>query len=494
MLNPIGSDWLRIALLVVIACPAAARSAASHVHHERLHEDQRVAVRLHESGKLAVVRGKGWHQHGLDPGISAAAASAPTHLPKPNAEQPLQDVHGENGAGVHNALSRAVMMPGQALQLTNAILAVGAFLVIYGLRVRPRKYSSASAQSCVTQEEPWCRFWGIETQFQMAIFIAYVAFSCTHLFLQHRAGSSGYSAISATVLIYAAKFLVALMMHAVRGDGNFSALFQPAGGPIFGRIPTCILTLIPGACLGGYDAISFFSLAALDPVTYQIMLHVRLVFIALLWQATFRRQLSAPQWFALILFSMASATKGLDQVKEIGTVATSHGLAFAFTQILLAVIGNVLAEFLLKEVPVATDLLNSCLYFQGLVVLLTVAWARQGHAALWDTLLGPPAWKALWADPWMLGSILCLTAFGIVTAYFLRELSNLLKELSACFVIVSSAAVEWGVLGASPCTLLGAQAVVLAILAVGVYNAEPLRIGEARGNRSVLRARILRKS
>lgn len=373
----------------------------------------------------------------------------------------------------------------------NALLAVGALLVIYGLRVRPRKQSSACGQ--VKQEEPWARFLGIETQFQAAIFSTYVVFSCTHLFLQHRAGRSGYSAVSATVLIYTAKFLVALVMHVFRGDGKLSTLFQPAGGPIFGRIPTCILTLIPGACLGGYDAISFFSLAALDPVTYQIMLHVRLVFIALLWQVTFRRQLSAPQWFAMVLFSMASASKGLDQVKEIGTVA-SHGLALAFAQILLAVAGNVLAEFLLKEVPVATDLLNSCLYFQGLVVLLTVAWAQQGHSTLWDTLLGQHAWKALWADPWMLGSIVCMTAFGIVTAYFLRELSNLLKELSACFVIISSATVEWGVLGASPCTPLGAQAVLLAVLAVGVYNAEPLRTGETRGNCSVLRARILRKS
>lgn len=380
--------------------------------------------------------------------------------PRPNmtSTQGLLAQHLEFGASLIRDLH---------LYVFNTMLAFAACVLIYMLRMRPRPNEAQG--TCERQEN----FLGIETSFQMAVFVMYVFFSCTHLFLQHRAGSTGYSTVSATILIYLAKFLCALFMHLCKGDTDFSALLEPTGGPIFGRVPTCVLTLLPGACLGGYDALSFLSLAALDPVTYQVVLHTRLVFIALLWQFTFRRQLSATQWFALVLFAAASATKGLEQIKEVG-VAADRGLLIALVQIILAVSGNVMAEFLLKEVPVPTDLLNACLYLQGLLALLAAAaWAGGANGVILG-LLAPSAWKALLADPWMLSSVACMTAFGIVTAYFLRELSNLLKELSACFVIIVSAAVEWGLLGSSPCTGLAVQSVILAVLAVGVYNAEPL--------------------
>jgi len=354
----------------------------------------------------------------------------------------------------------------QALRVINLALAAGACMLIYHSRVRPRAFGAGPSTrvGCL----------GIESSFQMVIFVAYVFFSCTHMFLQRRAGSTGYSVVSATIMVYAVKCACAFGMHLCRGGADFSSLLEPTGGPRLGRVPTCLLTLIPGGCLGCYDALSFLSLAALDPVTYQILLHMRLVFIALLWQFTFRRQLAATQWFALLLFAVASTTKGLEQVKELG-IGVNHGLLLALVQIVLAVGGNVMAEFLLKEVPVPTDLLNACLYFQGLLVLLLVVCATHGGpAAVHSALLAPAAWKELFADPWMLSSIVCMAMFGIVTAYFLRELSNLLKELSACFVIISSAVVEWGVLGASACSLLGVQAVILAILAVGVYNTQPL--------------------
>mmetsp|Transcript_21764 Transcript_21764/g.61784 ORF Transcript_21764/g.61784 Transcript_21764/m.61784 type:complete len:513 (+) Transcript_21764:51-1589(+) len=353
----------------------------------------------------------------------------------------------------------------QGLRCFNCLLAVGASALIYRSRVRPASAVAGSASRGIL---------GIENGFQIAIFFTYVAFSCTHMFLQRRAGTTGYSVVSATIVVYSLKCLAALLMYLCRGGRDFSALLEPAGGARFGRVPTCVLTLIPGGCLGGYDALSFLSLAALDPVTYQITMHLRLVFIALLWQFTFHRQLSSTQWFALLLFTMASTTKGLEQMREIGW-AVHAGLRIVLLQILMAAGGNVMAECLLKEVPVPTDLLNTCLYFQGLVVLLVVVCVTQGGpAAVHSTLLAPRAWKELISDPWMTSSILCMTMFGIVTAYFLRELSSLLKELSACFVIVASAVVEWCLLGSSPCTMLGMQAVVLAILAVGVYNAEPL--------------------
>ena len=74
----------------------------------------------------------------------------------------------------------------------------------------------------------------------------------------------------------------------------------------------------------------------------------------------------------------------------------------------------------------------------------------------------------------MLASISCLVTFGLFTAYFLREMSCILKELTGCCVTVVSAVLEWGILSSSPCTIVGMQSVLVAIMALIVYNVDPL--------------------
>merc|ERR1719310_1263354 len=74
----------------------------------------------------------------------------------------------------------------------------------------------------------------------------------------------------------------------------------------------------------------------------------------------------------------------------------------------------------------------------------------------------------------MILSIICMVAFGIVTAYLLRELSNILKELSTAIVIIAVAVVEWFVLHSSSCSFLGIQAVALAAMAIVLYSMDPV--------------------
>mmetsp|Transcript_47186 Transcript_47186/g.109117 ORF Transcript_47186/g.109117 Transcript_47186/m.109117 type:complete len:498 (-) Transcript_47186:66-1559(-) len=483
--QPAGPGLCTLVLrTAAVAALWADGAAARGEGHGRRAAEATVQLELLDKGHLHV-----WHNQSLESTRAVASKKRSAQLQQQSISTDISDSRGLDNTSEPNSTQtfvllrsekpqdeqwrqlqqrRAILLDlliSQGLRCFNALLAVAACVLIYFARVRPGPRGTAGSRRC------WP---GVENSFQIAVFAAYVIFSCTHMFLQRRAGSTGYSVISATIVIYAVKCLCAFFMYVCKGGRDFMALLEPTGGPRFGRVPTCLLTLVPGGCLGCYDALSFMSLAALDPVTYQIVLHMRLVLIALLWQFTFKRQLTATQWFALLLFAVASTTKGVEQVKELG-VAVQRGLHIAFVQIVMAVSGNVMAECLLKEVPVHTDLLNTCLYLQGLAVLLVVVCVTHGGpAAVHAVLLAPAAWKELVADPWMLSSILCMAIFGIVTAYFLRELSNLLKELSACFVIISSAVVEWGVLGSSSCTMLGVQAVVLAILAVGVYNAEPL--------------------
>jgi len=252
-----------------------------------------------------------------------------------------------------------------------------------------------------------------------------------------------------------------------------SRLWRPAGGG-FGATPGGLLCLVPGTCLALYDTFSFISLAGLDPVSYQIIMHARMVFIGLTWQVAFRKTLTPIQWSALLLVLIASLTKAVDQLSEIGVPAVGP-LRTALLQCVFAVVANVTSELLLKELNMPTDLINTAQYFQGLIVLLCGLCISHGSPqALGTQVFGAEAWQRLYGDPWMASSIACLIVFGIVTAYFLRELSNVLKEIAGSGVIVVTAMVDWGVLGLSTCTPLGAEAVGLAVVALGIYNAKPL--------------------
>merc|ERR1712072_1544303 len=108
--------------------------------------------------------------------------------------------------------------------------------------------------------------------------------------------------MSATIIIYVGKCAVSFLMFLCRSDlrAGFSSILAP-GCARFGRLPACFLPLIPGGLFAAYDTLSFLSLSNLDPATYQILVQLRIVWVGILWQLAFHRNLSATQWFALLL-------------------------------------------------------------------------------------------------------------------------------------------------------------------------------------------------
>jgi len=205
------------------------------------------------------------------------------------------------------------------------------------------------------------------------------------------------------------------------------------------------------------------------------LLNVRIVIVGILWQVVFRRKLSTTQWLALVLFIAAGFTKGLDASQFVESFEFGSSVFWLGIQILLGAGANVISEVLLKDSTLSVDLINVYTYSSGFVWLLVVLMYQHGCAALYSELLSPSAWIRLQADPWMMASICCLTVFGIVTAYFLKELSNILKELSGGAVLFISTVLTWIFVGTSAITGLGLMALVMAALSIAIYSAEPLR-------------------
>merc|ERR1719253_2068639 len=75
----------------------------------------------------------------------------------------------------------------------------------------------------------------------------------------------------------------------------------------------------------------------------------------------------------------------------------------------------------------------------------------------------------------MIASICCLIAFGIVAAYLLKELSNIVKELSRGFVIIICTVLQWSIDGQSAITFLSVLGMAMAVLGICLYTTDPLQ-------------------
>lgn len=318
-------------------------------------------------------------------------------------------------------------------------------------------------------------FLGISSAAQGAILVGYIFLSTSHGFLQHHAGSTGYPVIAATLLIYVGKIVVSLLMFLCKCDvrAGLSSLLAP-GCARFGQVPAWVLPMIPGGLFACYDALSFTSLVNLDPATYQVLLYTRVIFVCFMWQVMFRRKLSTSQWLAALIFVTAGITKGFDRA-QLGGSGFSIGIVIMLVQTLVSAVACILAEILLKEMRMPTDLLNTCMYLWGFVWLTVVMMCQQGYREVYYNFTSPDAWSKLQGDPWMIGSICCLIAFGIVTSYLLKELSNFVKELSRSFVLFACTALQWIIVGRSAMTTLSVLGMVLAVLGVCVYNTDPVQ-------------------
>jgi len=225
-----------------------------------------------------------------------------------------------------------------------------------------------------------------------------------------------------------------------------------------------MFAMVPGACFACCDALSFLSMAELDPVTNQVLLQVQLVLMGLLQWLALQQPLSKSQWFALLLFTVAGFTKAAELVDA------QRGLLLVLLQAFLATCGSFASEFLLKKLPVQQDFLDACIYIQGMAGLLTVACVLfGGPKCLVTTLISQASWLELFSDSWRLGSVFCLAASGLADSHALRELPVFLKDMCGCSVIIVTAVIEWGVLRAYHCSVLDLQAVVLVLLAYGLF-------------------------
>jgi len=217
---------------------------------------------------------------------------------------------------------------------------------------------------------------GITTLTQATIFASFVCLSVAHMFSQERAGSTQYSIISATVLVYFGKCAVSFTMFLCKGDMRVD-LDSDSGK--YGKWTSIFLLMVAGGLFAGYDALSFLVLHNFDPATYQVLKHMRVVFISVLWQVVFQTKLSCTQWQALILLIVAGVTKVLGRSAVLDTATVGATIWIMVAQCTMCAFANVYSEALLKDAAkMPTDLVNTIIYLWGLISLVMVMVCSQG--------------------------------------------------------------------------------------------------------------------
>eukprot|EP00440_Ansanella_granifera_P050680 gb/GFBE01054930.1/.p1 GENE.gb/GFBE01054930.1/~~gb/GFBE01054930.1/.p1 ORF type:complete len:933 (+),score=141.91 gb/GFBE01054930.1/:1-2799(+) len=297
----------------------------------------------------------------------------------------------------------------------------------------------------------------------VAAFVAHLVLSITRAFLQHLAGGTGYALLAACVLAYWGKLSWAAGKVHLSGRLSF-----PPGGlsrPV-------LLAASPGACLAIGDWFSCISLLTLDPASYVLVVQVRIVLGAVVWRlASFGY--SNIQWLALSVLGAAVTIKAFNPDSD--RVDLPQGVCAALFQVALVILASALSNASVG-VQLQRDVMNMYAHIAGLAALLVLFACT---APLWP--LHDPFFvirEAFWQlsqNPWLLTSVVCMIFIGILETDLLPVQSDVADEIGSGCIISVTSLLQWWVLqwegGATD-----VQALILAMLALGTYFAEPTRM------------------
>jgi drug/metabolite transporter (DMT)-like permease len=195
---------------------------------------------------------------------------------------------------------------------------------------------------------------------------------------------------------------------------------------------TLVQYVVPASLYALSDVIRVNALRALDASTFAILFNSRMLFLAFVWQWVMDRKLFAIHWLSLLFVMVGCCLKEYPNIDD-DSHAARH---WAYVEIaILGVItsfATVWNEMLLqKRSEVGVSLQNLAMYMWGTIftIVMVCVWSIWNPSEF-NNPLDTHAWKAIWGRPLVLTSALVLAIYGVATAYFLRYLSNITREVT----------------------------------------------------------------
>lgn len=297
---------------------------------------------------------------------------------------------------------------------------------------------------------------------RVSVFVAFVGLGVVIKLTQHGARTLSYNPLCPMVVVSVGKLCCSLALY-LRHDGSLEKLAgQLRASGIMVRNYLVVAALY---CL--YDVLSFVSLGYFDPQTYTVLLQLRIVTTAMIWELAFGRTNCWSKRFGLVLIAAGCAAK---QAGNSGSIATTPGSTSSLRYVFIAVqvlsnsLASVANEVLLKK---SGDLpLNA----QNMVQYSwTIAWCLLvGVLAPVERLRLNPLDLNEWApmlDVRMVPNIVVLVVLGLVTSNFLKMWDSVWKSIATAIELFLTALLSAGIFGYH---ILATDVLALCILIAGI--------------------------
>lgn len=318
---------------------------------------------------------------------------------------------------------------------------------------------------------------GLDTGTKKFIFIFYMGLWSALRLIIYGSKKEGvsYNQVSLLLFVSMAKLIIAFCMY-LRDDGDVSKLAEQvkATPKLFLRY------FFPALSYVIYDNLTFINLSYSDPVTYVILMQMRLAATGLMWQTFFGRPLNRNQWMAiLVLTGACMLQKGgamlADAKSESGprlSGAQLLSLGLIGLQIVCGVFSSVFNEVLLKEKgSVGTNLQNMYMYTHS--ILCNFLWLAFCPSKSWCS---GDLWQAVQLEelqkllsPWVLPIGCILAVIGIVTSLFIKHLDSVRKTIASAVEIFVDAVLA-NLLFQVPIRISTVMACVLAAGGILLYS------------------------
>lgn len=243
--------------------------------------------------------------------------------------------------------------------------------------------------------------------------------------------------------------------------------------------------LIPAGMYALADVLMIVNLRSFDPATLYLLLELKVVMVAILYQILFKRVLSYLHWLALLLVTSGCVLKAFDAAsaedKGNGENSTAntipHPTFFNYMlialHILLTTFAGVFNEKLLKEKAlICINLQNMFLYFDGILFLtLGILAGVSEHRPITDAL-SPTSLEALFAQPSTVTMTVIMSVAGIVTSRFLNIYDSIQKSVAVALVVVTLPCLSH-LFFATPITAKTICSILMVVFGMHVYNSQP---------------------
>ncbi len=242
--------------------------------------------------------------------------------------------------------------------------------------------------------------------------------------------------------------------------------------------------LIPAGMYALADVLMIVNLRCFDPATLYLLLELKVVMVAILYQILFKRVLRFLHWLALLVVTGGSVLKAIDAAAEdqengdnSNANTIPHPTLFNYMlialHILLTTFAGVFNEKLLKEKAlICINLQNMFLYFDGILFLtFGILAGVSEHKAITDAL-SPTSLEALFAQPSIVAMAVIMSLAGIVTSRFLKIFDSVQKSVAVALVVVTLPILSH-IFFATPITAKTICSVLMVVFGMHLYNSQP---------------------